>query len=442
MAKQLYIETVGCQMNVLDSELVAESLLGAGYELVDSPRHADAILFNTCSVRQHAEDKIYSALGRLKQPRIATPGKSSACSAAWPKKTSEQIFKRAPHVDLVVGPGQLSQLPALLEQVAAGHGPQLEVSLDRTEGRPPGDRGELRPLRSPARPGGPSGTASRDGADHVRLRQVLHLLHRARRPRDRSRAVHPRRSRPKCGNWPTRAAWKSRCWARRSTATSEHVGRQDRAPRRPAPAAARRSQGIRRLQFVTNYPRHMTHDLLQAVRDLPKVSRSTCTCPPRAASNAVLKRMKRGYTVEQYRECSAGSAQTMPHAAVTSDFIVGFCGETEDDFRADGRPGPRGAVQEQLHLQVQPAPGDQGRRNCTPTTCPRRSSGGGTTICWPCRTRSAWRTTAVARPQAGNPGGRAEQVEAAKRGCGWSRRCSSPAARPATGSWSSTARES
>ena len=89
VSKRLYIETVGCQMNVLDSELVVAALRKSGYELVDSPAKADAVLFNTCSVRQHAEDKIYSALGRLKHAKAAsTRRKSSACWAAWRRKIS------------------------------------------------------------------------------------------------------------------------------------------------------------------------------------------------------------------------------------------------------------------------------------------------------------------------------------------------------------------
>ena len=86
---KLYIETVGCQMNMLDSELVVASLRKDGYELTDTPAEADTILFNTCSVRQHAEDKIYSALGRLKNAKQrASRTRSSACSAAWPRRTS------------------------------------------------------------------------------------------------------------------------------------------------------------------------------------------------------------------------------------------------------------------------------------------------------------------------------------------------------------------
>jgi len=135
MAPRLYIETVGCQMNVLDSELVRASLLEAGYELVDSARQADTILFNTCSVRQHAEDKIYSALGRLKHVKDHHPHKIIGVLGCMAQKDQEKIFRRAPHVDLVLGPGQLKRLPEVLGEIAAGGGPRLEVSLDRKGSR-------------------------------------------------------------------------------------------------------------------------------------------------------------------------------------------------------------------------------------------------------------------------------------------------------------------
>ena len=93
MSKRLYIETVGCQMNVLDSELAVAGLLEAGYELVDSPRRADTILFNTCSVRQHAEDKIYSALGRLKHLKDRRPGTIIGVLGCMAQKDRETIEK-------------------------------------------------------------------------------------------------------------------------------------------------------------------------------------------------------------------------------------------------------------------------------------------------------------------------------------------------------------
>src|SRR5271157_892736 len=121
-------------MNLLDSELVVASLRKQGYELVDSPSRADTILFNTCSVRQHAEDKIYSALGRLKHAKKHDPHKIIGVLGCMAQKDQRLIFERAPYVDLVVGPGQLHQIPELLEKIAAGGGAQMEVSLDRKSG--------------------------------------------------------------------------------------------------------------------------------------------------------------------------------------------------------------------------------------------------------------------------------------------------------------------
>src|SRR5262245_13379163 len=109
MAKKLYIETVGCQMNVLDSELVVGSLRRQGYELVHAETEADVILFNTCSVRQHAEDKIYSALGRLRGHKRRYPETIVGVLGCMAQKDQELIRRRAPHVDIVCGTGQLAR---------------------------------------------------------------------------------------------------------------------------------------------------------------------------------------------------------------------------------------------------------------------------------------------------------------------------------------------
>ena len=121
-------------MNMLDSELVVAALRQRGYTLVGTPNQADTILFNTCSVRQHAEDKIYSALGRLKHAKRHHPQKIIGVLGCMAQKDQRLIFERAPYVDLIVGPGQLHQVPDLIDQVAAGAGPQIEVSLGRRDG--------------------------------------------------------------------------------------------------------------------------------------------------------------------------------------------------------------------------------------------------------------------------------------------------------------------
>src|SRR5437868_219439 len=107
--KKLYIETVGCQMNVLDSELVVAKLRTEGYSLTDDIEQADAILYNTCSVRQHAEDKTYSALGRVRRLKLRKPDLAVGVLGCMAQKDQAAILKRAPFVDVIVGPGQLAQ---------------------------------------------------------------------------------------------------------------------------------------------------------------------------------------------------------------------------------------------------------------------------------------------------------------------------------------------
>ena len=111
---KLYIETVGCQMNVLDSEMVVADLRQKGYELSDNVQDADTILFNTCSVREQAENKTYSALGRLREEKKNNPHKIIGVMGCMAQKDQKLIFDRAPYVDIVVGPGQLKEIPDLL----------------------------------------------------------------------------------------------------------------------------------------------------------------------------------------------------------------------------------------------------------------------------------------------------------------------------------------
>jgi tRNA-2-methylthio-N6-dimethylallyladenosine synthase len=111
MTQKFFIETVGCQMNVLDSELVVGAMRRLGYEITHEAKDAEVILFNTCSVRQHAEDKIYSALGRLRGHKERHPHKVVGVLGCMAQKDQELIRKRAPHVDIICGTGQLAQLP-------------------------------------------------------------------------------------------------------------------------------------------------------------------------------------------------------------------------------------------------------------------------------------------------------------------------------------------
>lgn len=330
MAKRVFIETLGCQMNVLDSELVLASLLEAGYEQADSLRQANVILFNTCSVRQHAEDKVYSALGRLKHVKDDRPHTIIGVLGCMAQKDQQQIFRRAPHVDLVVGPGQIRQIPELLRRIEAGCGPQMEVSLDRKAG-PRHAIEESFPPFDPAR-----ALAARPSR-HQALVRVMFGCDKFCTYCIVPSVRGPEQSRP-LGE----IVEEVRRLADQGCLEVTLIGQTVNSYRDgQGPGAARLSDllvrlndvaGLARIKFVTNYPRHMTDDLLAAVRDLPKVS-PYLHVPAQSGSNDVLKRMKRSYTVEEYREMLARIRQTVPGAAVTSDFIVGFCGETDADFQ-------------------------------------------------------------------------------------------------------------
>src|SRR5438105_2095237 len=140
-------------MNVLDSELVVAALRKSGYELTDSPGKADTILYNTCSVRQHAEDKIYSALGRIRRLKQRKPELTIGVLGCMAQKDQDQILKRAPHVDVIVGPGQLGRVAELLVQAREQNTPQMAVSLPRTAGTKEtvtASFAEYDPLREPA----------------------------------------------------------------------------------------------------------------------------------------------------------------------------------------------------------------------------------------------------------------------------------------------------
>jgi tRNA-2-methylthio-N6-dimethylallyladenosine synthase len=328
--KKLYIETVGCQMNVLDSELVVASLRKRGFELTDNTRDADTILFNTCSVRQHAEDKIYSALGRLKNAKVTHPHKIIGVLGCMAQKDQRIIFERAPYVDLIVGPGQLHQVPDLIAEIEAGSGPRMEVSLGRKDGtRQQIERSHesFDPLRD---------ATMRPTPYQAYVRIMIGC------DKFCTYCIVPSVRGPEQSRHPQDIVAEARQLADEGCKEITLLGQTVNSYRyRESGNVTRLSDllrllheidGIERIKFVTNYPKDMTDDLLMAVRDLPKCAKYLHV-PAQSGSNEVLARMKRGYTIEDYREMMDRIRAIVPEAAVTSDFIVGFSGETEDDFQ-------------------------------------------------------------------------------------------------------------
>lgn len=330
MTRKLYIETVGCQMNMLDSELVVADLRRNGYELVDAPAAADLVLFNTCSVRAHAEEKIYSALGRLKNAKKRNPEKIIGVIGCMAQNHQKTVFTRAPYVDLVVGPGQLHQIPQLVRDIAAGGGQKLEVSLDRAGGaRSDVERSfeSYDPLRD---------EAMRPSRYQAFVRVMIGC------DKFCTYCIVPKVRGPEQSRPPEQIVAEARKLAdegcREITLLGQTVNsykyKQGDRTTRLSDLLHQLSEidGIARLKFVTSFPNDMTQDLLDAVRDVKKCSHYLHV-PCQSGSNEQLKRMKRNYTVESYREMLQRIRATIPDAAVTSDFIVGFCGETEEDFQ-------------------------------------------------------------------------------------------------------------
>jgi tRNA-2-methylthio-N6-dimethylallyladenosine synthase len=330
MSRRLYIETVGCQMNVLDSEMVVADLRKRGYELARELDAADVILFNTCSVREQAENKTYSALGRVRSFKKQHPEKIIGVIGCMAQKDQQLVFTRAAYVDLVVGPGQLARIPDLIDEVAAGKGQQMAVSLGRKEG----PIAEIKrshetfdPLRDPT---------MRPTPFQAYLRIQIGC------DKFCTYCIVPMTRGPEQGRPPEQILAEARVLADQGCKEITLIGQTVNSYKYTS--GGRTTQladllyslseidGIRRLKFVTNYPKDMTDDLLHAVRDLPKCS-PYLHVPAQSGSNEVLARMKRGYTVEDYREMMSRIRATIPHAAVTSDFIVGFCGEGEEDFQ-------------------------------------------------------------------------------------------------------------
>lgn len=318
-------------MNVLDSELIIATLLREGFTQAESMKKADVILFNTCSIRQHAEDKIYSALGRLRLSKEAHPEKIIGVMGCMAQKDNAQIFKRAPYVDLVVGPGQIARIPELLAKIRAGKGPQMELSLER-RGR---GRHEVEdsfdfydPMREASARQNPFMAYVRImfGCDQFCTYCIVPYV----RGPEQSRPVDEILAE-------VRQLVDQGC--REVTLIGQTVSKYHDQP------SGTRLSGLleqceriaettplERIRFVTSHPNSMTPDLFEAVRDLPHVM-PYFHVPAQSGSNSQLKRMNRGYTVEKYRDVCRQILETVPGAAITSDFIVGFCGETEEDFQ-------------------------------------------------------------------------------------------------------------
>jgi len=354
MSYKLYIETVGCQMNVLDSEMVVADLRRHGYEIVDSPKLADTILYNTCSVREHAEEKIYSALGKVRAVKQQNPGTTIGVMGCMAQKDQQIVFDRAPYVDLVVGPGQLHQLPTLLEKIRAGEGRQMAVSLARNDGTQDSIRRShetFDPLRDPTMRPTPFQAYLRIqiGCDKFCTYCIVPMTRgpeQGRSPRDIIAEAEILADQ----------GCKEITLLGQTVNSYKYVDGETTTRLSDLLRRLHEIDGLERLKFVTSYPKDMTTELLETIRDYPKCS-PYLHVPAQSGHDAVLKRMKRGYTVSDYLEMMGRIESILPHATVSSDFIVGFSGETEEEFEASMRLVERCRYKNSFIFQYSVRPG-------------------------------------------------------------------------------------
>src|SRR4051812_5391708 len=345
MSRKVYLETFGCQMNVLDSELVMGQLRAQGYKAVESRDDADVILYNTCSVREHAEQKVWSRLGELRDRKRNDPGVVIGVIGCMAERDGTDIFKRHPHIDVLCGPGELDKLAGLVHNAV----------VTNTTGR--ANSAALNRDRHVALMGASSRRSSTLQAAEDNL-ELLDLS-RSTSAEDVAHQAYVRITRG-CNKFCTycvvpytRGAEVHRppqnivdevkrlvdAGAREVTLlgqTINHYHYKHGDGRETSFAELlyqvhEATPDLSRLRFVTSFPRDFTDEALMVMRDCERICRYLHV-PAQHGSDRVLKLMNRGYTAGQYREFLGRAREMMPDVSVASDFIVGFPTETDEEF--------------------------------------------------------------------------------------------------------------
>jgi tRNA-2-methylthio-N6-dimethylallyladenosine synthase len=312
--KRYVIETWGCQMNVHDSEKMAGILRGCGYEEAASAREADLVLLNTCSVREKAAAKVFSRLGALRRLKRARPSMILGVCGCVAQVEGETIFRRAPWVDLVMGPRNLAHLGALLEQ-ARRDGRSLSLARD--------DDPLVFPSGTAARAAGPKAYVTvMEGCNKHCAFCIVPSTRGREVYRSAAEIVEEARQLAASGYAEIELLGQNvNAWHHGEDDFAALLHQVDRLP------------GVRRLRFTTSHPGHLTRRIMEAMRDLPSVC-NHLHLPAQSGSDRVLKRMRRGYTRERYLAKVRFLRDAVAGMAFSTDLIVGFPGETEEDFEA------------------------------------------------------------------------------------------------------------
>ena len=386
MRRKLYLETFGCQMNVLDSELVLGQLRAHGYEQVDDRLHADVILYNTCSVREHAEQKVWSRLGELRGEKKTKPHLVIGVIGCMAEREGPGIFKKYPHIDILCGPAELDKLPGLVHNAVVtkggfrvqgsgfsdpdpdekGTGVFFSDSVRSSEFSKAGESDlnhEPRTLNPIGRQVALMGAATRRSSTLAAATDTLELLDLSRSvsPTDDIAQAYVRITRgcnkyctycvvpytrgPEVHRPPKNIIDEVKmlvdAGAKEVTLLGQTVNHYHYRPESGSGETTfadllymvhESVPDLPRLRFVTSFPRDFTDAALQAMRDCPRICRYLHV-PAQSASDRILRMMNRGYTSQQYYDFIARAKALMPDISLASDFIVGFPTETEEDHQ-------------------------------------------------------------------------------------------------------------
>jgi tRNA-2-methylthio-N6-dimethylallyladenosine synthase len=350
-SKKLYIKTYGCQMNVYDSERIAEALASDGYEQTQDQSEADMVLLNTCHIREKAAEKVYSDLGRLKPLHDEKPDLKIAVAGCVAQAEGAEIMRRQPMVDLVVGPQTYHRLPAMMEQVRSG---QQALDTDFPEE----DKFDHLPKRVlPAR--NPSAFLTvQEGCDKFCAFCVVPYTRGAEVSRPAARILKEAQALTERG-------------VREITLLGQNVNAYHGHKDGLAGLIWELSEidALKRIRFTTSHPNDMDDALIEAHGTCDKLM-PYLHLPVQSGSDRILKAMNRKHTADQYRALIARIRDARPDLMFSGDFIVGFPGETDEDFEAtmqlvrdvhygqaysfkySARPGTPAAEKEDVPAQV------------------------------------------------------------------------------------------
>jgi tRNA-2-methylthio-N6-dimethylallyladenosine synthase len=305
----VYVETYGCQMNVSDSELMLGKLAAHGYDAVDGPDGADVILVNTCAIRDHAEQRVIGRLGELK--RNMKPGAIVGVTGCMAQRLGPQLLEKARHVSVVIGPDGYRALPALIEGARRGER-TIATTFDLEE-----HYEDFQPRRFDRVK---AWIPVQRGCDYRCTYCIVPTTRgpeRSRRLEDVVREVHD-----------VVTEGMTEVVLLGQTVNSYHDGEFDFAD---LVRAVGDVPGIKRVRFTSPHPNDFTDRVIAALAEVDAVCEHV-HLPMQSGSNRVLKRMLRRYTREGYLECVAKLRAAIPGLSVTTDVIVGFPGETDEDF--------------------------------------------------------------------------------------------------------------